>query len=96
MVMMTPPYARRAMKGLSLDNRDLAPKLAYKVLLMSGADDLSIPQASITALRSALPAATVQSITYPGVGHSPFSEVPEQFNADLLAFVKGNYARPPR
>ncbi len=94
MVMMTPPYARRAMLGLSLDNKDLAPKLAYKMLLISGADDLSIPQASITALRAALPAATVQSIVYPGTGHSPFSEVPDRFNADLLAFTKANAAPP--
>jgi pimeloyl-ACP methyl ester carboxylesterase len=95
MVMMTPPYARRAMKGLSLDNRDLAPRLAYKVLLISGADDLSIPQASIAALRAALPAADVTNLVYPGVGHSPFSEVPDRFNADLLAFTTANDPRAP-
>lgn len=92
MVMMTPPYARRAMMGLSLDNRDMAARLAYKVLLISGEDDQSVPQISIAALRSALPAADVQSINYPGVGHSPFSEVPDRFNADLLAFVLNNHA----
>ncbi len=92
MVMMTPPYARRAMKGLSLDNRDLAPRLHYKLLLITGADDLSVPPASVSALRGALAAATVESLVYPGVGHSPFSENPDRFNADLLAFVKANAA----
>jgi pimeloyl-ACP methyl ester carboxylesterase len=96
MVMMTPPYARRAMLGLSLENRDLAPKLAYRMLLISGADDLSIPQESIAALRAALPAADVQNLVYPGVGHSPFSEAPDRFNADLLAFTLDSHARTPR
>ena len=85
---MTPPYVRRAMIGKSLDNREFAPCLGLPVLIMRGTSDGTLPEGSLKELLGVLP--TARAIEYPGAGHSPFEERPEEFNRDLLAFVQAN------
>jgi len=82
---MTPPYVRRAMNGLELDNRDFATQLDLPVLMIFGSMDGSIPASYVNQAVEILPQA--RSICYHGIGHSAFSERPARFNADLLAFV---------
>ena len=85
-IMMMPPHVRRAMLGLSLDNQDLAGELDVPVLFIHGEKDGSVPAASIADAVAALPNAT--ALPLPDVGHSPFEEVPELFNAALLDFAQ--------
>jgi non-heme chloroperoxidase len=82
---MTPPYVRRAMNGLELDNRDFAGQLDLPVLMIFGSRDGSVPASYVERAVEVLPQA--RSICYAGIGHSAFSERPARFNADLLAFV---------
>ncbi len=85
-VVMMPPYVRRAMVGLALENEDMADKLALPMLFIYGEKDGSIPESSVLTAVAALPQAT--SIVIPGSGHSPFAEAPELFNDTLLNFAK--------
>lgn len=84
-IVMMPPMVRRAMAGLSLDNRDLPASLALPVLMIHGGMDGSVPPASVAAAVSALPDADAR--LFEGSGHSPFAEQPERFNAALLDFA---------
>lgn len=90
---MLPPYVRRAMTDKRLDNADLFPMPSLPVMMILGEDDLSLP---VDNIRKALPAgADIEIVVYPGVGHSPFVEAPERFNADLLRRIAGNKAGTP-
>ena len=91
MIAMQSPLVRRAMLGLSLDNRDLPPRLTLPVLFMRGARDGSVPAQSVAAAVSLLPEARV--VSFPNAGHSPFEEDPERFNAELLEFAESVYPR---
>lgn len=82
---MTPPYVRRAMTGIELDNQDFASKMKLPVLLIYGKEDGSIPASYIDKMVNILPHA--KAIGYENAGHTPFAEQPDRFNADLLAFV---------
>lgn len=85
---MLPPYVRRAMTGKRFDNADLFPMSSLPVTMILGEGDLSLP---VDNIRNALPAdADIEIVVYPGVGHSPFVEAPQRFNADLLRRVAGN------
>ena len=55
---------------------------------MRGTSDGTLPEGSLKELLGVLP--TARAIEYPGAGHSPFEERPEEFNRDLLAFVQAN------
>ena len=83
-VTMMAPMIRRAMSGLQLDNKDLAPKLTLPVLFIHGLADGSVPPATVAAAMALLPDA--REIGYEDVGHSPFAERPQRFNADIMAF----------
>lgn len=85
-IVMMPPYVRRAMTGLALDNRDLPARLDLPVLFIHGEKDSSVPAGSVADAVAALPNA--RAISVPGAGHSPFAETPEIFNRALLDFAK--------
>jgi pimeloyl-ACP methyl ester carboxylesterase len=85
-IAMMSPMVRRAMMGLQLDNKDLASRLDLPVLFIHGLADGSVPPPTIAAAAARLPDS--RSLGYEGVGHSPFAEAPERFNADLMAFAK--------
>jgi pimeloyl-ACP methyl ester carboxylesterase len=63
------------------------PKLAeIPTLLLWGSADPAVHAHSAEQLRRHFKKCEV--IIYPGVGHLPYEEVPEQFNATLLEFLK--------
>jgi pimeloyl-ACP methyl ester carboxylesterase len=56
-------------------------------LIVWGAADTWVPEASGEQLRELLPQAKWRS--YPNIGHLPMEEIPDAFNADLIAFLDG-------
>jgi pimeloyl-ACP methyl ester carboxylesterase len=88
-IVMMPPYVRRAMTGLALDNRDLSASLDLPVLFIHGEKDSSVPPAFVADAVAALPNASAISVS--GAGHSPFAEAPETFNRLLLDFAQSVY-----
>jgi non-heme chloroperoxidase len=83
--MMTPPYARKAMRGKRLDNTDLAAKgVGAPMLFILGTKDAGVPQEDVRKLVASLPLARLEP--YEGVGHSAFVERTAKFNADVAAF----------
>lgn len=94
MNVMAPPYARQAMSGPVFDPDGkqvksyaaLSAQLTLPFLVVLGEKDPFRDSSELAAnFSKALPHADV--ITYLGVGHSPFIEKAEQFNADLRTFV---------
>ena len=66
----------------------LLPKLAsIPTLLMWGTEDPAVYFASMERLGRYLPNAG--KVVFPGVGHLPYEECPEQFNRALINFLKG-------
>ncbi len=67
------------------------PSLAgIPTLLVWGTDDVAVYASSADHLRRHLPNSTL--VRFPGVGHLPYEEVPEEFNRTVLDFLKD---RPP-
>ncbi len=95
MNIMAPPYARRAMRAPVMDpDGNVVTSYASLIGQLSqipfmailGADDAIRDSGDLAeAYRAAIPGATIHM--YPGVGHSPFLEAPDRFNADLAAFA---------
>lgn len=84
--LMMPPYAKRAIGAAMGDNSDLAARLDLPVRLAGGALDPIVAPAVLEQAAAALPQASVT--IYAGAGHSPFAELPQQFNRDLAAFMQ--------
>ena len=100
MNIMTPPYARRAMRAPTIgptgevetDYASLLDVIKVPLVVVLGADDpLRSSQDLADAYRSAKP--DVQVLMYSDVGHSPFLEAPERFNADMRALAARAYAK---
>ncbi|MDG2243612.1 MAG: alpha/beta hydrolase [Rhodospirillaceae bacterium] len=94
MNIMSPPYARRAMRSPVYDPdgsviksyASLVKKIDVPFLAVMGDQDPFRDSLLLAAaFSSALPHA--QILIYPGVGHSPFLERPERFNEDLRKFA---------
>lgn len=94
MNIMSPPYARHAMRSPILDpNGDvissygnLVERIDVPFLVVLGDQDPLRDSAQLgQAFESALPQTKV--LMYPGVGHSPFLEAPQKFNVDIRSFV---------
>ncbi len=94
MNIMSPPYARRAMRSPTLDPNgdaissyaDLVERIDVPFLVVLGDQDPLRDSGQLgNAFENALPQAKV--LMYPGVGHSPFLESPQKFNADIRSFV---------
>jgi pimeloyl-ACP methyl ester carboxylesterase len=82
---MVPPHVRQALLSRTLSHDDLLERLTVPVLLAHGLDDqIVLPSMSEHNARL-IPHA--KSCWYERVGHSPFLEVPDRFNADLRAFA---------
>ncbi|WP_394728917.1 alpha/beta fold hydrolase [Altererythrobacter sp. GH1-8] len=82
---MSPPYAKRAMMEIWLDNSDLPGHLNLPILMIHGAIDGTVTLEKVAELKAHLPDS--RSILYPESGHSPFLEEPDRFNRDLLEFL---------
>jgi pimeloyl-ACP methyl ester carboxylesterase len=67
----------------------LLPKLAsIPTLLMWGSRDPAVYVSSLEPLARHF--ANVQTIVFPGIGHLPYEECPEQFNRELINFLTGS------
>jgi pimeloyl-ACP methyl ester carboxylesterase len=84
---LLPPYARRAVLARNFDHADLMQALNIPVLLAIGSEDggVSPEQGSLLSAELADAVLTV----FPGAGHSPFVEVPQEFNDRLDSFAQG-------
>jgi pimeloyl-ACP methyl ester carboxylesterase len=66
---------------------ELLPKLAsIPTLLMWGSKDPAVYVSSIEPLAQHF--SNVQKVVFPGVGHLPYEECPEEFNRELIHFLK--------
>ena len=82
---VVPPRVRQALLSRTLSHDDLLERLTLPVLLAHGVDDqIVLPSMSEHHARL-IPHA--KSCWYEQVGHSPFLEVPDRFNADLREFA---------
>jgi pimeloyl-ACP methyl ester carboxylesterase len=83
--MQLPAYVRRILNQRRLNNADLAAELTkLPVLLVAGEEDAGVFTA-VEPMKKAVPG--IQTITYKGIGHSPFVEIRETFEKDLAAFL---------
>lgn len=80
-----PPRIRDALRARAVDHEDALSSFDLPVWLVQGSDDAVVLAETAARYASLQPDAV--HTTYDGVGHSPFREVPEQFNADLGAFL---------
>jgi pimeloyl-ACP methyl ester carboxylesterase len=82
-----PPSVRDALRARVVDHEDVLAGLDVPALVVQGTADAVV--LAETAERYAEMAPDAELVTYAGVGHSPFREVPDQFDADLRRFVDG-------
>jgi pimeloyl-ACP methyl ester carboxylesterase len=80
-----PPHVRQALLSRTLGHDDLLERLTVPVLLTHGLDDQVVLPSMSEHHARLIPHA--KSCWYERVGHSPFLEVPDRFNADLRAFA---------
>jgi len=80
-----PPYVRAALQGRTVDHEATLPSVETPVLLLHGEADPVVRPAAARKHVDLFPNARL--LTYDGVGHSPFFEVPDRFESDLRAFV---------
>ncbi len=86
--MMVPPQAREWMLSRVVDNNDVVGKITVPVLqIHGGADGVVLPFAGEHTLEH-VNHDDKKMIVYDGVGHCPFWEDAERFNADVAAFVE--------
>jgi non-heme chloroperoxidase len=83
--MLCPAIVRRALFGADLDLRPAFAAMTCPGLVIHGADDAVVTQATGQAAAQAMGHA--RYIPYPDTGHAPFMEQPDRFAADLAQFV---------
>src|SRR5215510_8593978 len=84
--MMVPPQVRRGLGGRTLEIDDLLKSLKLPVLVTHGSDDKNSNLIAAEYTAKMIPGAKLS--VYQGIGHSPFFEDPQRFNAELAAFVR--------
>jgi pimeloyl-ACP methyl ester carboxylesterase len=83
--LVVPPQVRQAMLSRTLTHDGVLQELTTPVLVAHGSDDEIVLPAMAEHHARLIPHA--KTSWYQGIGHSPFLEVPDQFNADLRAFA---------
>jgi pimeloyl-ACP methyl ester carboxylesterase len=83
--LMVPPAVRAAMGGRPALYESVLCSLNVPALVVHGALDCMVLPAM--AQYTARHCAGAQALIYEGIGHMPFWEVPERFNADLAAWL---------
>ncbi len=89
--MVVPPLVRRLMLGRPLEFQAALRKVTKPTLVVHGAKDRLIDLAGARYTAGMIPGARL--IVYPKAGHSPFFEVADEFNADLISFLKTDAAQ---
>ncbi len=87
--MMVPPEAREWMLNRVADNNDVVGKITVPVLQIHGADDAVVLPFSGEYTLEHVTHNDKKMIVYDGIGHCPFWEDADRFNADVAAFVEG-------
>jgi non-heme chloroperoxidase len=82
---VVPPHVRQALLSRTLGHDDLLERLTVPVLIAHGLDDQIVRPSMSEHHARLIPHAKL--CWYEQVGHSPFLEVPDRFNADLRAFA---------
>jgi pimeloyl-ACP methyl ester carboxylesterase len=79
-------YIRNVEALLAASAADVVPTVTVPCLSLSGTDDNYAPPEFVATFirRLALPC---EQVVWPGVGHMPFFEVPEEFAAAVAAFL---------
>ena len=80
-----PPHVRQAMLSRTFHHDDLLERLTIPVLITHGLDDAIVLPTMSEHHARLIPHA--KTSYYEGVGHTPFREDPERFNAELGAFA---------
>lgn len=83
---LTPSSVLRSLGGKPVEHDETLRSLRLPALVVQGADDPLITKD--IGRRHADLIQGARYVEYEGVGHSPFLEVPEQFNADLFDFAE--------
>ena len=84
--MMTPPVIRGLLGGRTVAYEEVMRKIAVPVLVTQGREDVVILPAMSENTLALIKHA--KGLFYDGVGHSPFYEAADRFNAELAAFVR--------
>jgi non-heme chloroperoxidase len=83
-----PPQVRQALLSRTFDHDDLLERLTIPVLLTHGVEDAVVLPAMSEHHARLIPHA--KTSWYEGVGHTPFREAPDRFNAELHAFARAS------
>ncbi|MDP6345236.1 MAG: alpha/beta hydrolase [Alphaproteobacteria bacterium] len=83
--MLVPPRVCQAMLGRQLDFDDVLAALDIPALVSHGDRDRLVLPAMAEHSLSLLPRG--RASIYPGIGHAPFHEAADRFNAELAAFA---------
>lgn len=84
--MLCPAHVRRAMFAGDHDLRPALSALGRPGLAIHGERDRIVAPAVGAAAARIMPAGRLAA--YSGIGHAPFMEAPERFNADLAGFAR--------
>lgn len=84
--MTVPPEVRQAMFSRNFDNADVLGEVSVPALLVQGEADRIVRPRAAEVLADLVPGARLLSLD--GVGHAPFLEDPERFDAALAEFVR--------
>ena len=83
--LLVPAEVRAAMGGRQADYHALLGTLSVPVLAIHGAEDrISLPAMAQYTARTC---PNARASIYAGVGHTPFWEAPERFDAELAAYL---------
>lgn len=80
-----PPFVRAAMQDRTVEHEATLAGVETPILLVHGEEDPVVRPAAAEKHVDLFPNARLE--TYVGVGHSPFFEAPDRFEADLRAFL---------
>ncbi len=84
---MLGPAASRAAMSRPAEYDEVLAGLRIPVLAIHGREDQVILPAMTEHLLARCP--TARALWYEGVGHDPFWEAPDRFDADVAAFAAG-------
>ncbi len=83
--MLVPVAVRQAMRSRTIDADAVLAAIDVPTLVIHGANDRVVLAESGRRIAALVPGSTLT--LYDGIGHSPFAEAPERFDADLDAFM---------
>jgi pimeloyl-ACP methyl ester carboxylesterase len=68
--------------------------IATKALVIGGADDRLSPDFSVEARHVAESLRNAELVLFPGIGHAPAFEIPDEFHAELVRFLESDPDEP--